>query len=186
MIFNIFLNADKFQGPVLPGSRIHTGVQVSVGYVCIVFVQKINILGICIDGKLNFDEHVHRIYPKASAQIFALQRLTGLIDYPSRKVICTRFIASNFNYCSLVCFFTSRESINIIDKIQESALRYVPKDHIYDFNDFCYCDLGLNHSEYICCEFSNDWVWHQTICLNSLSKQTLHMARKISVNWYNF
>ena len=42
-------------------------------------------------------------------------------------------MASNFNYCPLVCFSTSRESIDIIDKIQERALRFVLKNHISDY-----------------------------------------------------
>ena len=42
---------------------------------------------------------------------------------------------SNFNYCPLVWFFTSRESINKIDKIQERALRFVLKDHTSSYND---------------------------------------------------
>ena len=110
-------------------------IQVSLDDVDIAFVQKIDVLGVCIDGKLNFNEHVRRICSKASAQISALQRLTGLIDYPSRKAIYTSFIASNFNYCPLVWFFTSRESIDKIDKIQERALRFVLKDHISDYKN---------------------------------------------------
>ena len=47
----------------------------------------------------------------------------------------TSFIASNFNYCPLVWFFTSRESIDKIDKIQERALRFVLKDHISDYTN---------------------------------------------------
>ena len=128
--------ADKFQGIVLPGSRNNANVQVSLGGgVDIAFVKKIDVLGVCIDGKLNFNEHVHRICSKASAQISALQRLTGLVDYQSRKAIYTSFIASNFNYCPLVWFFSSRESINKIDKIQERALRFVLKDHTSSYND---------------------------------------------------
>ena len=127
-------NADKFQGIVLPGSRNNANVQVSLGGVDIAFVKKKDVLGVCIDGKLNFNEHVHRICSKASAQISALQRLTGL-DYQSRKAIYTSFIASNFNYCPLVWFFTSRGSINKIDKIQERALRFVLKDHTSSYND---------------------------------------------------
>ena len=131
-------NAEKFQGLILTGSRNNTDVQVSLGDVDIAFVQKIDVLGVCIDGKLNFNEYVRRICSKASAQISALQRLTGLVDYPSRKAIYTSFKASNFNYCPLVWFFTSRDSINKIDKIQERALRFVLKDHIS-----CYKDLLL-------------------------------------------
>ena len=88
-----------------------------------------------IVGKLNFNEHVHRICSKASAQISALQRLTGLVDYPSIKAIYTSFISSNFNYCPLVCFFTNRENINKIDKIQERARRFVLKDHTSNYKN---------------------------------------------------
>ena len=59
----------------------------------------------------------------------------GLVDYQSRKAMYTSFVASNFNYCPLVWFFTSRESINKIDKIQERALRFVLKDHTSSYND---------------------------------------------------
>ena len=110
-------------------------VQVSLDDVDIAFVQKIDVLGVCIDGKLNFNGHVCRICPKASVQISALQGLTGLVDYPSRKAIYTSVIASNFNYCPLVWFFTSRESIDKIDKIPERAFRFVLKDHISDFTN---------------------------------------------------
>ena len=35
---------------------------------------------------------------------------------------------SNFDYCPIVCFFTSRASITKMEKIQERALRFVLKD----------------------------------------------------------
>ena len=128
-------NVDKFQGIILSGDRNNTAIRVSLDDVDIAFVQKIDVLGVCIDGKLIFNEHVCRICSKASAQISAPQRLTGLVDYPSRKAIYTSFIVSNFNYCPLVWFFTSRESIDKIDKIQERALRFVLKDHISDYKN---------------------------------------------------
>ena len=94
----------------------------------------------CIDGNLNFNEHVNSICSKTSAQISApdisTQHLTGLVDYPSRNAIYTSLIASNFNYCPLVWCFTSRKSINKIDKIQERALRFVLKDHISSYEEF--------------------------------------------------
>ena len=85
----------------------------------ICFVSKIEVLGVSIDDKLNFNDHVKRICSKASAQISALQRLTGLIDLPSRKAIYSSFIAANFNYCPLFWgVFTSRKSIDMIETRQ--------------------------------------------------------------------
>ena len=97
-------------------------------------LKSITALGICIDENLTFDEHVNNICLKASRQISALQRLTGFIDMPGRKAIYNSFIVSNFNYCPLVWFFTSRESINKMQKIQERALRFVLKDSTSDYD----------------------------------------------------
>ena len=51
------------------------------------FSNSITALGSCIDENLTFDEHVNNICLKASRQISALQRLTGVIDMPGRKAI---------------------------------------------------------------------------------------------------
>ena len=127
-------NAGKFQGIILCGGREQKTVNINVGESDICFVSKIEVLGVSIDDKLNFNDHVKRICSKASAQISALQRLTGLIDLPSRKAIYSSFIAANFNYCPLVCFFTSRKSIDMIEKIQERALRFVLRDQVSSYD----------------------------------------------------
>ena len=51
-----------------------------------------------------------------------------------RKAIYNSFIVSNFKYCPLVWYFTSRESINKMQKIQERALCFVLKDSTSDYN----------------------------------------------------
>ena len=53
---------------------------------------------------------------------------------PSRKAIYNSFIVSNYDYCPLVYYFTNRESINKMQKIQERALRFVLKDSVSDYN----------------------------------------------------
>ena len=74
-----------------------------------------------------------KICSKASRQISALQRLTGLFDFPSRKAIYNSFISSYFNHCPLVCFFTSKVSIAKLQKTRERALRFVLKDSFSDY-----------------------------------------------------
>ena len=95
------------------------------------FWEPITALGICIDENLTFDIHVNNICLKASRQISASQRLTGLLDLPSRKAIYNSFIVSDFYYCPLVCFFRSRASITKIQKLRDRTLRFVLKDSIF-------------------------------------------------------
>ena len=68
-------------------------------------------LGICIDANLTFDIHIDDICLKASRQISALQRISDLLDFPSRKTIYNSFISSHFSYCPLVLFFKSKDRI---------------------------------------------------------------------------
>ena len=126
-------NPSKFQGILFKGNKQANNFKVSVGGQNIEFSKSMTSLGICIDENLNFDFHISNICQKASRQISALQRLTGLLDLASRKAIYTSFISSNFNYCPLVWFFTSRASINKIQKLQERALRFVLKDSTSDY-----------------------------------------------------
>ena len=129
-------NPAKFQGLLLKGNKQASDFRVIIQGQQIEFSKSITIttLGICIDENLTFDEHVNNICLKASRQISALQRLTGLLDMPSRKAIYNSFIVSNFNFCPLVYYFTSRKSINKMQKIQERALRFVLKDSVSDYD----------------------------------------------------
>ena len=127
-------NPTKFQGLLLKGNKQASDFRVCIRGQENEFSKLITALGICIDENITFDEHVNTICLKASRQISALQRLTGFIDMPGRKAIYNSFIVSNFNYCPLVWYFTSRESINKMQKIQERALRFVLKDSTSDYN----------------------------------------------------
>ena len=127
-------NPAKFQGILSKGNKHASDVKVSIRGQDIDFSESITALGICIDENLTFDIPVNNICLKASRQISALQRLTGLLDLPSRKAIYNSFIVSNFNYCPLVWFCTSRASITKIQKLRERALRFVLKESISDYD----------------------------------------------------
>ena len=92
-------NPSKFQGIFFKGNKQVPDFNVSVDGNDIEFCQFMTALGICIDENLTFDIHIDNICLKASRQISALQRLTGLLDFPSRKAIYNSFISSHFNYC---------------------------------------------------------------------------------------
>ena len=63
------------------------------------------LLGVKIDNKLNFGEHV-----------------TGLCTNTGQKLIMLCFILSQFGYCPLVWMFHSRKLNNRINRIHRRAL----------------------------------------------------------------
>ena len=96
-------NPAKFQGVLLKGDKYAFDFKVSIRGQDMDFSESNTVLRICIDENLTFDLHVNNICLKASRQIGALQRLTGLPGLPSSKTIYNSFIVSNFNYHPLVC-----------------------------------------------------------------------------------
>ena len=97
--------------------------------------SSITVLGVNIDCKLNFNDHVCDMCTKAGRQLNVLQRLKSSLDYDSRMVIYKSFVISNFNYCPVVWLFTSKSSLSKLENIQKRALRFVLNDYESDYND---------------------------------------------------
>ena len=87
------------------------------------------LLGVKIDSKLSFENHVSSLCKKASQKLHALARVVNFMDLAKRKSLMKAFITSQFNYCPLIWMFHSRQLNNRINKIQERALRLVYKDN---------------------------------------------------------
>ena len=93
------------------------------------------LLGVTIDNKLTFDEHVSGLCKKASQKLHALARVANYMSTNKLRVIMKAFINSQFGYCPLVWMFHSRLLNNRINKIHERALRIVFKDNKATFNE---------------------------------------------------
>ena len=52
-----------------------------------------------------------------------------------KEVLVQTFVYSNFNYCSLVWYFSSSKSLQNIERIQERALRFLYNDHKSSYDD---------------------------------------------------
>ena len=74
------------------------------------------LLGIKIDNKLTFDEHVSCICSKASQKLHALARIGNYMSLQQRKIIMKTFILSQFGYCPLVWMFHSRKLYHRINR----------------------------------------------------------------------
>ena len=60
------------------------------------------LLGVKIDTKLSFENHVSFLCKKASQKLHALARVINFVDVAKRKSLIKAFITSQFNYYPLI------------------------------------------------------------------------------------
>ena len=118
--------------------------------------ESVTLLGVTIDYKLSFEEHVSNLCQKASAQLSALKRLGAFMSHQTRKVMVQSFILAHFSYCPLVWYFTSAKQINKIEKIQERALRFITDDYSSSYekllNDSNTSTMAIKRVHSLCTE----------------------------------
>ena len=71
----------------------------SIGSVVIKTTNTEKLLGVTIDGKLSFQEHINGMCTKASQKLNALSRLSSYMSLEKRRVIMKAFVTSHFAYC---------------------------------------------------------------------------------------
>ena len=121
-------NPDKFQALVL-GLPSTTDISFNVNG-CDIFAQdSVELLGIEVDNRLNFDNHIAKLSSNAALQLNALRRLSHSLDYKTKSCVFNSFILSNFNYCPLVWHHCSIQNLRRMEKLQERGLRLILKDN---------------------------------------------------------
>ena len=91
------------------------------------------LLGVTIDNKLNFNNHLQKILKKANQKVHVLARITPYMSIPKRKLLMNSFFISQFNYCPLVWMYHSRLMNNKSNQLHEKCLRIVYSDKSSSF-----------------------------------------------------
>ena len=97
--------------------------------------ESVKLLGVSIDNRLNFNEHVSNLCNKVSIKLHALARISKLMSQDKLRLLMKAFIESQFSYCPLVWMFYSRTLNNRINRLHERGLRIVYKDHNMSFEE---------------------------------------------------
>ena len=138
---NFKLNADKCK---LLISNQEGNLSVDIEGVTIICQNTVNLLGVKIDNKLNFNEHISTICKKVSLKLHVLARVSQFMDQAKLRLLMKAFIESQFSYCSLVWMFHSRKLNNRINKLHKRALRLVYKDYSSSFEQLLVRDKSFS------------------------------------------
>ena len=130
---NMKANPDKFQAMILSPSfdrQIENDFCFEIDGVTIKPERCVKLLGVYIDDKLKFHDHVSHICRQAAKQISVLRRFSNILSEKEKLQIFNAFILSNFNYCPLVWHLCGPTLSFKMEKTQERALRFVYNDPV--------------------------------------------------------
>ena len=128
-------NPNKFQFMVISWKQMEPQNIELHGGVSITSEPSVKILGVVIDDRLNFDEHVSMCCTKAARQLNAIASISKYLAFKSETIIYNSFILSNFNYCPLAWHFCGKTNNQKLDKLQERSLRILYCEYSSHFQD---------------------------------------------------
>ena len=105
--------------------------------------KAVKLLGVTIDNKLTFNEHVSELCGKVSSKLHALARVSSFMSSEKLRVLLKAFIESQFGYCPLIWMFHSRKLNSRINRLHERALRIVYKDTLLTFEELLELDKSF-------------------------------------------
>ena len=86
----------------------HENVWTRIGDEIIWESNKQKLIGLQIDGNLNFNEYMSLLCKKADKKLSVLARLSNIMRIKQRRVLIKSFIESQFRYFSLIWTFHGR------------------------------------------------------------------------------
>ena len=135
------LNEDKCK---LLITKHNDNVSAKTGSEIIMGSESVKLLGIIIDNKLNFNEHISKLCKKVSQKIHALARIANFMSTEKLRKIMKAFIDSQFGYCPLIWMFCNRTLNNRINQLHERALHLVYKDATLSFEELLIVDKSFS------------------------------------------
>ena len=91
--------------------------------------SEVKLLGIKIDAKLSFSQHINELCRKAGRHINVLGRLSKSLSVNGKFQLYNTFIMSNFNFCPVIWHYCSMSDLCKIENVQKRALKIILKDY---------------------------------------------------------
>ena len=120
-------NSDKFQCIILSKNKADNIVEVNIENQKVSSQTSVKLLGITINNKLNFNEHINKLFKSASPQLNAVFRLRYKLPFKAKHILINSLVNANFSYCPLIWHFSSSNSLLKIETIKIRSIR-LPSD----------------------------------------------------------
>ena len=153
----MIVNPDKFQAILLDKRKSdHTNQRIVVDSQNIKVVSFVELVGIQIDGKFNFNLHISNICRSGANQLNALFRLKRFLGFKEKRILINSYFMANFNYCPLVWIFSSASSLKKIENLQKRALKFLYNGYEISYEELLLksgrATMNVNRLRILCIE----------------------------------
>ena len=99
--------------------------------------HSIDVLGVNIDMDLKLTPHVDKVCSQTGKQINCLKRIKHHLDLKTKQLIYNTYVASNFNYCSIIWMLSSKTNMEKLERTNKRALRFVTNKYHLSYEEIC-------------------------------------------------
>ena len=109
-------NPKKFQFMIL-GKSTRQSIILNINNIKIRESSSVVLLGLTIDNRLTFKDHINILCCRASFKLHALRRIRKYLTIDKAKLLYNPFVNSQFNYASIIWIFCHKQGYLKIEKI---------------------------------------------------------------------
>ena len=115
------------------GKKINNEVTVKLQENVLKNQNEVKLLGVNIDNKLKFSNHISQVCKTANNKLSALFRLRKYLNEKQTRILKNSHVLSSFYYCPIIWMFCSKTDYNKIEKTHKRTLRLQTKDFTCDY-----------------------------------------------------
>ena len=116
----------------------------------IIATEKVELLGVSIDNKLSFSNHINNLCKTANNKLCAIIRLRKYLSTSQTKLLINSYVLSYFSYCPLIWMFCHKKDMALINKLHKRALKTVHNNFTLDFDELLKIDKSCSiHTKHL-------------------------------------
>ena len=101
-------------------------------------MNSLKLLGVVLDNKLNFSEHVKLMCSKPNSKIGVLTKMRKLVSEKTKQRLFKSVILPGLNYCLIVWLFIRASDKRKLERMQEKGLRAVFNDNTSSYENLMF------------------------------------------------
>ena len=147
--------------------------------------SSVELLGVHIDDKLNFNLHIKICrFVANQLHVLIIIRLLMFLNFEEKKTLINSYFYLNFNHCPLAWMFCSAKSLNLcrrgfvnkVESLQKRALRFLYEDYVSSYEELLQKagkeTMKVNRLRSLCIEIFK--------LINNINPTYMNELRKIS------